>query len=288
MKDVVIGAITNYSFDKIKYWVNSLDRSGFDGVKAMICYNIDYDVAEELSRRNYTVFALGNNEYTRRLEYNKPNFNICLERFIHLWYFLKEMQKTDVYRYVVSTDVRDVIFQTNPSEWLEKNIGNKKINVACESIKYEDEGWGKNNLNLSFGPLIYDQMKSNPIYNAGTISGEINALSDLFLNIFLSCGAAPVNVPGGGGPDQAALNVLLNLESYKSITNFAMSDDGYAAQLGTTKDPRKIETFRPYLLEPEPIMVDDMVCTSTGKPFSIVHQYDRVPEWKTILEKKYG
>jgi hypothetical protein len=30
-----------------------------------------------------------------------------------------------------------------------------------------------------------------------------------------------------------------------------------------------------------------MICTSTGKPFAIVHQYDRVPEWKNIIEKKY-
>lgn len=286
MKDVVIGAITDYSFDKIKYWVNSLDRSGFDGVKAMLCYNIDYEVAEELTKRGYTIFALGNNEEERRLEYKK-DFNICLERFIHLWYFLKRMQESGQYRYVISTDVRDVVFQTNPSEWLENNMGDKKINVACESLTYEREPWGQNNMMLSFGSLIYDKMRTLPIYNAGTVSGEIGALSDLFLNIFMSCGGAPARVPGGGGPDQAALNILLSTEPYKSITNFAMSEDGYAAQLGTTKDPNKIESFRPYLLEEEPIMVDGVVCTSKGVPFSIVHQYDRVPEWREIIEKKY-
>jgi hypothetical protein len=253
----------------------------------MLCYNIDYDVAEELTQRGYTIFAVGNNEEQQRLEYKK-DFNICLERFIHLWYFLKRLQESGEYRYVISTDVRDVIFQTNPSEWLENNMCDKKINVACESLRYENEPWGKNNMLLSFGSLIYDRVKSNPIYNAGTVSGEIGALSDLFLNVFMSCGGAPANVPGGGGPDQAALNVLLSTEPYKSITNFAMSEDGYAAQLGTTKDPGKIESFRPHLLEPEPIMVDDVVCTSAGVPFSIVHQYDRVPEWRDILEKKYG
>ena len=48
MRDIVIGCITNYNYDKIKTWVNSLDQSGFDGLKVMLCYNIDYDVAEEL------------------------------------------------------------------------------------------------------------------------------------------------------------------------------------------------------------------------------------------------
>lgn len=288
MKDVVIGAITNYSFDKIKYWVNSLDRSGFDGVKALLCYNIDYDVAEELASRGYTIFALGRNDELRKLEYKKENFNICLERFYHLWYFLKKIQESGKYRYVVSTDIRDVIFQKNPSEWLEKNINDKEIVVTGESLTYENELWNRNNMLLSFGPLIYDSIKTQQIYNAGVISGKINAVADLFLNIFLSCGAAPAHVPGGGGPDQAALNVLLNAEPYKSITKFAQSEDGYAAQLGTTKDPSKIDNFRQFLSSPEPDMLDDVVCTSFGTPFSIVHQYDRVPEWKEILEKKYA
>jgi hypothetical protein len=32
MKDIVVGCITGYDFEKIKPWVNSLDRSGFDGL----------------------------------------------------------------------------------------------------------------------------------------------------------------------------------------------------------------------------------------------------------------
>jgi hypothetical protein len=36
------------------------------------------------------------------------------------------------------------------------------------------------------------------------------------------------------------------------------------------------------------VVVGDTVCTSDGKPFALVHQYDRVPEWKQIIEKKYA
>ena len=46
MKDIVVGCITGYDFDKIKPWVNSLDRCGFDGTKAMVCYDVDYDTVE--------------------------------------------------------------------------------------------------------------------------------------------------------------------------------------------------------------------------------------------------
>jgi hypothetical protein len=30
------------------------------------------------------------------------------------------------------------------------------------------------------------------------------------------------------------------------------------------------------------------VCTSNEQVFSLVHQYDRVPEWKELIEKKYA
>ena len=284
MKDIVIGCITGYTFDKIKPWVNSLDRSGFDGVKAMVCYNVDYETVEELVKRNYTILAFGKNDEKKTLEY-KQDFNIVVERFYHMWYLLKKFQGQ--YRYIISTDVKDVVFQSNPSEWLEKNMGDKKINVACESIRYKDEDWGNHNLFKSFGPLIHDHNKENPIYNAGTVSGEFDTMLDLFLNIYLLCNAATSHyIEGGGGPDQAALNVLLNMKPYKDITKFSMSEDGWAAQLGTT-GPQIAGKYGDRLVEKSPILVDNTVCTSSGQPFAIVHQYDRVPEWKQIIEKKY-
>ena len=115
MKDIVIGFITGYSFDKITPWVNSLDRSGFEGTKAMICYDISYDVADELTKRGYTIFAFKKNEEKRRFEYKK-DFSIMVERFLHLWYLLKQFKGQ--YRYIITTDVKDVVFQSNPSTWL--------------------------------------------------------------------------------------------------------------------------------------------------------------------------
>ena len=72
MDDIVIGAITGYSFDKIEPWVNSLDRSGFTGTKAVLCYNIHKSVAKELSNRGYKIFAFG--ETTENLVYDKKDF----------------------------------------------------------------------------------------------------------------------------------------------------------------------------------------------------------------------
>lgn len=288
MKDIVIGCITNYDFDKIKPWVNSLDRSGFTGEKIVIAYNVTYDTLEELSKRKYTIFAFKKNDENGMVEYDKENFNIVVDRFAHISYFLSRLANKTQYRYVIATDVKDVVFQSNPSEWLEKNIGDKELCVGCESLRYRDEPWGKQNMYLSYGPLIYEQMQDNLIYNAGTISGKFQTFIDFCTNINLCCLGAPQHVPGGGGPDQAALNILLSLNPYKNVTKFNMSEDGYAAQLGTTADPKRIEQDKPNLVEAQPILVGDEICTSKGTPFMMVHQYDRVPEWKKIIEEKYA
>jgi len=283
MEDIVIGFITGYSFEKIKPWVNSLDRSGFEGTKAMICYNVSYEVVEELEKRNYAIFAFKKNDIEKRFEY-KEEFSIVCERFLHLWYFLKSYKGN--YRYIIATDVKDVVFQSNPSKWLEKNIGDKKINAACESMYYKDEDWGTHNLIRSFGPLVHDAYKDNLIFNAGVISGELDTMIDIFLNIYMLCQGTTPYIEGGGGPDQAAWNILLGMTTYHDVAKKTKSEEGWAAQLGTT-GPQIAEKYGSRLVEKSPILVGNTVCTSDGKPFVLVHQYDRVPEWKQMIEKKY-
>lgn len=284
MKDIVVGCITGYDFDKIKCWVNSLEKSGFSGDKVMLCYNIDYDTCEELTKRGFSIFAFKRNDEERKFEY-KDKFSIVVDRFLHQWFFLKKFRGQ--YRYIISTDVKDVIFQNNPSVWLENNIGNKKINVGSESIRYKDEDWGKNNLLRSFGQYIYDENADNVIYNAGTISGRFDTMIDLFLNVYMLCNSTQHFIEGGGGPDQAALNVLLNMETYRNVTNFATSESGWAAQLGTT-GPQIQSKYGELLTEKTPIIEDGIVMTNSGTPYTLVHQYDRVIELKQKVEEIYG
>jgi hypothetical protein len=54
----------------------------------------------------------------------------------------------------------------------------------------------------------------------------------------------------------------------------------------TIKD--QLHEFGPYLLDERPIMEEGLVKDGKfKKPFVIVHQYDRVPEWKKIIDSKY-
>lgn len=278
-KDLIVGCYTNYSWDKIKFWVNSIDQCGFTGDKMMVIYNSDIEPIHELIKRNFKLFAFNQHPETLQLYY--PNkFVIAVQRFADLWRFFSSIDLNE-YRYIIHTDVKDVIFQKNPSDWLTDNMGDAKLLASCESLNYEDEPWGNENLADSF-PMAYDGMKSKPIWNCGVQAGDPIVLRDLWLVIYNMCTGNQVH-----NPDQAAYNVLLNLEPYKQITKFVMSEDAWAAQLGTTMDPKKIEDFKPKLLEPQPIWSNNSVCTSIGIEHTIVHQYDRVPSISGQIEAKY-
>jgi hypothetical protein len=81
---------------------------------------------------------------------------------------------------------------------------------------------------------------------------------------------------------------MISQHPYTDTSKYMKSEDGWACQLGTTGDPSKIEQFKPYLLEKTPIFEDGKVWTSHGHEFTIVHQYDRVPGWRKVIEKTYG
>ena len=53
-------------------------------------------------------------------------------------------------------------------------------------------------------------------------------------------------------------------------------------------DPTKIAGFRPNLLGYEPVFENGIVYTHDRYKYAIVHQYDRVPEWKKFVQEKYG
>jgi hypothetical protein len=282
MKDVVIGAISNYTFDKIKLFCNSLESSGFDGYKVMIVYNVPKSTVDELKSRGWIVIGFGFDENTQSYFY-KQNFRIMCDRQLHYHQAILNLHNEfgDL-RYVMAIDPKDVIFQSNPSLWLENNMGDKKINVGSESVRYKDENWGRENIKEAFGEFIYNRCKDNIIYNCGTISGEWKIMSELFLNIYLMSIGSPNQTP-----DQAALNILLSLDVYKDITRFTTSEEGWACQAGTTVDEWALLNHKDKLTEPQPYLDGDIVKTSKGTPFTLVHQYDRIPRWDLIMNKKF-
>jgi hypothetical protein len=279
MKDLIIGCSTNYDWSKLKYWVNSINKSGFEGDKVLILMNCNKETVQQVSNAGFSVIAFQQDD-NGNLVY-QSQLMVHVERFIHIYNTLKSQD----YRYVITTDVKDVIFQKNPVEWLEQHLpdgSSEDLVFSSESIRYKDEPWGNQNLLETFGPMIHDHFKNNVIFNVGVLAGRGYAMKSLALNIFLSSINRPIPIV-----DQSTFNVLISQHPYLKSSMYMTSEDGWACQLGTTADPSKIEQFKPFLVEATPKLEGDKVVTSEGKEYVIVHQYDRVPEWKKIIEAKY-
>lgn len=269
-KDLLIGGFTNYNYNQLKPWVESADEVCGDNVdKVMVVGSASGETVGELVKRGWIIVPM-------------PQMNIPIHvlRFLAIYDYLKTHYLK--YRYVVTTDVKDIFFQYSPFTWLETNLGSCKLVAGSEGMYYKDEPWGNENLMQTYGPYIYEQFKNNKIYNVGTIGGDAEYVKDLVFNIFSNATNRPIPIV-----DQAVYNVLIQTQPFFDVTKFADQIDGWACQAGTTVDPSKIEQFRPYLTEEEPQFDNGVVWTADREMFCIVHQYDRVPEWKDFIMKKY-
>ena len=272
-KNLIIGGFTNYNYINLKPWVESalsVNNSEHPFEIVMVAGNTTKETVDTLTEKGIKVVGME----------APPNLPPHLPRWIAVYDFLKNHGHE--YKNVVMTDLRDVYFQTNPFEWLDKNLGDKKIVAVSESLIYKNESWGNQNLMDTFGPYVYERFKDNEIYCVGVLAGKPDYLADLFLHNYLLALREPRAL------DQGTFNLLMQTQPYKDVVLYSKQKEGFACHAGTTADPRKMDNFRPNLLEPEPTFKDGIVYSSSGEPFCIVHQYDRVPEWKENINKLYN
>ena len=283
MTDLLIGAADNYSWDQIRNWAKSIRRSGFEGKVILLCYRItDPRISEECRKLDIDVYLCDSDNFGNPIKHNDRGRDTQSHqmRFFHMWQLLNTPTYKDKFDYVIATDVRDVIFQANPSDWL-LDYGLKWILAPSEGIAYRNEPWGADNLQRGYGPLVWDSMKDETIFNVGTIAGPARLMVPLFLSIF-SMGEGRY-IPN----DQSTFNVLVRGILYE-VSAYASMELGWAAQCGTTLDPQKIEMLKPHLTESPPVIKNGLVYTTAGQLFSLVHQYDRVPELNEIINKRYA
>lgn len=274
MKDLVIGSVTsNLSWDQCRLWATSLNRSGFEGDKIIVIFGDNDDLVNKFESNGFIVYNL------RSLNSDE---HICSTRFIVYYSILSEL--SNKYKKVIATDVTDVIFQRNPTEFF-KDYWFDCIIASSENIRYKDEVWGAQNMYLAFGEEAYDKVKDNTIYNAGVIAGTQEYLKDLFFSIYKLCESRPQYVHGGGAPDQAAYNLLLSTSPYKAVTKYIDHDLGWACQTGTVADPNK--NYSKVNVSSNPVFKDNKVKTSFDRDFYIVHQYNRNSTWKQNIENLY-
>nr|WP_295926670.1 hypothetical protein [uncultured Dyadobacter sp.] len=275
MNDLVIGIAIGYEFPALNNWIRSLLQCGFKGRKVLILGGVSAETIEKVA-------SLGIETEVVDMPEDYIPALIVVDRFLILHSFLADQH--DI-RYVILTDVRDVVFQRNPSDFLD-NLGTDPefgLIVSSEGIKYKDEVWSNDNLLDSF-PDVAFVMQEQTIYNAGVIAGKPGYLSDLALQVFLLSKHNPIS-----NPDQTAMNILLSSRVWSEATRFSSHQDAWTLQAGTMMDPVKKARYQSKLIDGDMhINMDGRVENSSGSAFFILHQYDRVPELNGLVNSLYS
>ena len=132
--------------------------------------------------------------------------------------------------------------------------------------------------------MEWEWLQNKVSYCSGTIVGESEYLRDLFINIYRW--SMTTSNPDQLS-DQAAYNVLINLNGIVDNVQKVNQEEGFVTQLGTVLV--KKDEFKDVLLEPTPIVDENyIVKNQKGEPFCLVHQYDRIPEFKNFIYQKYN
>lgn len=279
IKDLLIGAIHNLPLEETQVWYKSARASGFDGDIALMVYDEPPHVIDALGKDGILVVTPTVDQF------NKPNrqhihprlgrFEINRIRYYDLWTVLLQSN----YRYVVMTDVRDVVFQSNPFAWLENNMGNHELVVGSECITYGNSSFNSADATLNFGPYILEYLLKNaPVVCCGIIAGTMKAVRETALTMYLMA---------EGNPDyseQASLNVMLNNGWNANVTTL---DDGFIAHCAIPFDSRFEHEWK-YLTSAKPIWKDDRLTKPDGTPYVIVHQYNRINGALEGYKKRYG
>lgn len=278
-RNIVIGAITGYAFEKVRPWIVSAKRACPTAEIMLFCWAIDERTIETIEKYGVRCLRVQPPPATGQ--------NIVVERFGWLSQFVENEGLTDS-DWIVTTDVADVVFQYDPFSMLHTAIGQCDILASSEGISYKDEPWGSQNIRLSYSETSFNMLADQRTLNAGVIAGRAKAVGRLAWLVYIMSHATKYghHIPGGGGPDQAAYNLLIR-NAVGSRARILGHEMPWAAQLGTT-GPQVDPSWSVHVCEPKPMIDNGVVKTHCGGIYAIVHQYNRVPEWKNIIEELYS
>ena len=263
---IILGCITKYKPEDIRPFVESIEETGYKGKKIMMVYEVPQETIDYLKSKGWELYQ------------NELQQHIILQRFRDIYKLLEQFPNEDV----IWCDVKDVIFQTDPTDWIELNMDGS-IMAFSECITMKDDPWACVNSGTSF-PMEWEWLQNKVSYCAGTIVGDSDYLRDLFINIYRW---SMTTANSEQLSDQAAYNVLINLYPFMDCVQKVKQEEGFVTQLGTVLV--KKDEFKDVLLEPTPIVDENyIVKNQKGEPFCLVHQYDRIPEFKNFIYQKYN
>lgn len=291
-------------------YLESIKRSGFSGRKILLNWDIHPQTRKD--------FILCGFELVDLPVPSEPFFHA---RMRVCWEYLRDHSKE--FRYIFWLDIKDLVLQSDPSEWMESNKGSASIIASTECVTIEQEETNRLWAQTILGEDKYQRIKDCEVINGGTWAGESFAMAEVFRQVHNGC----KTYAGGYPPCQIWINEVLHNQMKKDM-RIPRWSEGFAACLHPCWSPWRVPCW-PNMRDAHPVIsmstgllhagtvpnsansmmlfnprwgADRKVAIETpsqplegveladkpqGKTFVVVHGYDRDWDVKSLFEFKY-
>ena len=248
--DCILGVFANYGFEYpgIEQYMVSIARSGYQGRKVLLVWNLRPDVRNMLVRFGW--------ELIDTPPPPKETKKLPVNFFIHRVKVVAEHLQTNFFKYrdVFWLDIKDLVLQTNPSYWMEKNRKGAAIIASTECVTLGQEE--TNNLWIKdvCGLEIHDWLKEEEVINGGTFAGEARLMTYVFSRVYDFIKDYDGEFPAC----QPAINYVMHSPGIKEQVRIPRWTEGFAACLhpmwamGHPSNARDL--VRPYLRDVPPAL----------------------------------
>jgi len=253
-KNLLVASYTGYkTVDKVQGFIESFNFVRRPGEQVCIIYDEQSEINDFLDQY----------EFVTQVRKPKASENAYANRFKHFAELIDQSLGHDNF---ICADIRDVHFQLNPFEWMEKNL--KKSVVVCdEGVKHSSTNGGIFTLNQvrdGFPDYAQSILKKNVI-NVGVIGGG-KRVAHLCQRVFDMCETVEPKIHSYGSYafDQAAMGILCHLTEERAFTHHSDGNETWCLTMSTSPESM-----------PHIWIIDNQLCNPNKEPYAIVHQAER-------------
>ena len=260
--NLVLAAAIGYKFEQIEFFVKSLRKFYNDKIVFLIS-----DKDEDLKNK-FIEFDCE----TLITKINKKE--IQFKRYSIFFDYLKNKEIENI----LLCDSRDIYFQSNPFDLKYKGL----INFFLEDKKIKDCPYNSNWILKTYGEDSYKNINENIILCSGTVLGNKEKIMEYLdlITRYISRYKYKKKLkylitfrpdPEGRGCDQAHANYLIHNSKIKNFELYSNSKGPVAT----------VFYLKKIIFDKNSFLINE-----DGKPYKIVHQYDkRWNEFKESVEK---
>jgi hypothetical protein len=259
---VVIGLVTNYDFGKIAPFLNSLAATAYQGCVVLYVNNLSAETLRAIQA--YGV------ETRPAAGFLKRNMDQQLTRYLMYFDFLSGHQHA--LNFVMFSDVRDVIFQADPSIITQSKTPGFHVFLESANVPIDRESNNLRWLHDAYGQDVASVIGAMPICCSGITIGD-HAGMLAYTGMMID----EMRQQSGGmrirGVDQGIHNFILWMRRPALAVIHPNADHVLTLAVGA---------------EASYGIVGDVVTAAAGHVPPIIHQWDRHPELAKLVERKFG